>query len=75
MKAASKMVTNYDTKLQAKCAAATCEASYPLSGTLGCLNVFTNGASADFIFGFAALPQDNVTGAAIDLVAPFGCNY
>jgi hypothetical protein len=75
-KAASKMVTNYDTKLQKKCAGATCAASYPDSVGGGCASAFHNGApGADELFGSLANPPDLVTGDAIDLVEPVGCNY
>jgi hypothetical protein len=71
MKAASKMSTNYDIKLQAKCAGDTCVASYPsTSGHSGCLDLL-GGAAIAFSNGGA----DPVTVAAIDQVAFAGCAY
>jgi hypothetical protein len=78
MKAALKMSTNYDIKLQAKCAGATCLASYPnTSGQTGCMALLGGapyGAAVAFGNG-GAVPADPVTATAINQVAFAGCAY
>jgi hypothetical protein len=76
--AATKMVANYDTKLQSKCGASPCAPSYPSANGAACMNLlFLAGPpnSAEFQFGFGASPPDPTTDAAIITVAPPGCAF
>jgi hypothetical protein len=79
MKAASKMVTNYDTKHQTMCGGSTCAISYGLTqGGAGCLALLTAGSppfTTENEFGFGANPPDAVTNGDIAGVAPAGCAY